>query len=102
MIHGVVARRGIQAIQLTHANRYNIADLVHGQLRQHMRIENRSDVSYTYKLSFERGGSRWEMTEGEWLLISPQGFVAIMDPESFDAWFETVSLSDAAGGSLTR
>lgn len=101
MIHGVVARRGIQAIQLTHENRYKITDLVHGKLRQRMRLAPEG-MRYSYELTFERDGHPFKMNDSDWMLISPMGFVAIMDDESFQAWFETVSLSDALSASLTR
>lgn len=101
MIHGVVARRGIQAIRLTHENRYEITDLVKGKLRQQLHLEPGISF-YRYELVFERDGHHWSMKDGEWMLLSPQGFVAIMDDESFHVWFETVSLSDAAERSVTR
>lgn len=101
MIHNVVARRGIQAIQLTHDNRYELTELVHGRLRQKMHLEP-GVAAYAFELTFARGGREWSVKEHEWILISPEGFVAIMDDESFRAWFETASLSDALSASLTR
>ena len=102
MIHNVVARRGIQAIQLTHDNRYEICDLVQGKLHQRMRLVPGDQPLYFYELDFERDGHRWHMTDKDWMLLSPQGFVAIMDDDSFRSWFETVSLSDASESHLTR
>jgi hypothetical protein len=104
MIHNVVARRGIQALQLTHENRYAITELVHGQLRQTAQL-NKADPAastYTYTLKFERDGHPWWVKDGEWILLSPKGFVAIMDDESFQAWFETASMQDALSASLPR
>ena len=96
MISGVVARRGIQAIQLTHENRYKVTDLVQGRLRQRARLDSALGYAgYSFELAFTRDGREWSVKEHEWILLSPQGFVAIMDAESFDAWFETVALSDA-------
>lgn len=104
MIHNVVARRGIQALQLTHENRYAITDLVKGRLHQHARIDrtNPAATAYTYEVTFSRNGHDWKLKDLEWMLISPEGFVAIMDDDSFQNWFETASLQDALSASLTR
>jgi hypothetical protein len=100
-VFGVIARRGIQAIQLTYANRVEVTDLVKGRLHQHGRIDRAAAelMSFSFEIELPNGTM---MRERQWLVISAEGFVAVMDDDTFTAWFETVSLTDALDASVTR
>lgn len=103
MIHGIAARRGIQAIQLTYENRIQLTDLVGGRLRQHGEIDKAtlSLNSFEFSLEFSRAGHGYVVRQNEWLILSPMGPVAIMDDDSFQTWFEIVAIEDALSASVT-
>lgn len=95
--YSVVARRGIQAVQLCHANRVDVTDLVGGRLHQHGSIDKSSGSLMGYSFTVElRNGTT--MREGQWLVMSAEGAVAVMDDDTFRSWFDTVALEDALEG----
>lgn len=90
MLHDVVARRGVQAVQLTHDNRVEITDLVGGRLHQHGKIDRNAVtlLSYSYEIELPNGHL---MRQGQWLIITPEGAVAVLDDVTFRLWFEVAT-----------
>lgn len=86
MLRDIVARRGIQAVQLTYENRYEIVELVHGRLHQHGQIDrwDGSLMSFTFEIELPNGHL---VRQGQWIMITPEGAVSILDDDTFRAWF---------------
>jgi len=96
----VVARRGLQAVQLTYENRMEVADLVVGCLRQHGQIDKASMrvQSFSFDVVLPNGQP---MREGDWLLVSPEGAVAVLDDATFRLWFAMAERSEPLSAILT-
>jgi hypothetical protein len=89
MIRDVIARHGIQAVQLTYENRVEITDLVRGRLHQHGQIDRASSrlMGFSFEIELPTGHL---MRERQWLMITPEGAVSILDDDTFRSWFDVV------------
>jgi sugar lactone lactonase YvrE len=98
-LKSVVARRGIRAVQLTYENRVQVCDLVGGRLHQHGRIDKASAslMSFTFEIELPNGHM---MRERQWLLVTEEGIVSVLDDDTFRLWFEIASDLELEQGPL--
>lgn len=100
MLRDVVGRRGIQAVQLTYENRVELTELVGGRLHQHGQINRNSAslLNFSFEIELPNGHL---MRQGQWLILTPEGAVAVLDDATFRLWFEVVSHLDALSAPVT-